>query len=650
MAIPTVTVTGPVLTAGGAPVASGTVVATLSAPGGTALDGVTTVSVGAPVTATLVNGQLTIALVPNDAIVPSGTFHRVWFYTHDALGVPYRWSEKWQIPSGPALDLGSVPRLGVVPGVAVAATLAGTQAQADAAAASQASATASAAAALAARGGAEAALFPPTQRTKGAVCITEYGAVSGGGDALAAVQAADAVADDTGAAVLVPPGAFTVSAEPTLVSPVRVEPGGFLLDANTGDRFVPQFTSRGAALRDAWRDRDRRTIRTLAPKVVCFGDSNTRYYVGDTSTPGPFGKAACAHLDVLAGKYPALWQATFTNRGFPGEDAQYGIDQYAANVTGYAADIVVYGWGTNDIKLAGASLETYIGKMQTLIALALAGGVVPIVMGIPWFHSGYGADGVLSQQRLPVWNNRLRALCEEYAIDFIDTYSMFKEDPSFFNEASAKRHYTASAQRIIADRIMAAILGHVTMFGPELQRPAIFREQFNADDLGEVKSGLVYVEGWNIGGRRFRTLRITNGKSLTLSAAGRWVVAFYPRQTATGTIVDGGTTNVSIVTAADAGEFYPVQRYASAAAKMGTSYDLVITATSGDLYLRYYGIEDPPAPPVTGTAPLLRYGAGSPEAAVTAPIGSLWMRTDGGAVTTLYVKESGTGNTGWIAK
>jgi hypothetical protein len=46
----------------------------------------------------------------------------------------------------------------------------------------------------------------------------------------------------------------------------------------------------------------------------------------------------------------------------------------------------------------------------------------------------------------------------------------------------------------------------------------------------------------------------------------------------------------------------------------------------------------------------IRTGTGSPEAVVTAPRGSLYLRTDGGAGTTLYVKESGTGNTGWIAK
>lgn len=52
---------------------------------------------------------------------------------------------------------------------------------------------------------------------------------------------------------------------------------------------------------------------------------------------------------------------------------------------------------------------------------------------------------------------------------------------------------------------------------------------------------------------------------------------------------------------------------------------------------------------VSGTL-LWKSGTGSPEGAITATVGSLWTRTDGGAGTTLYVKESGTGNTGWVAK
>jgi hypothetical protein len=43
-------------------------------------------------------------------------------------------------------------------------------------------------------------------------------------------------------------------------------------------------------------------------------------------------------------------------------------------------------------------------------------------------------------------------------------------------------------------------------------------------------------------------------------------------------------------------------------------------------------------------------GTGDPENVVSAAVGSLFLRTDGGANTTLYVKQSGTGNTGWAAK
>ena len=43
-------------------------------------------------------------------------------------------------------------------------------------------------------------------------------------------------------------------------------------------------------------------------------------------------------------------------------------------------------------------------------------------------------------------------------------------------------------------------------------------------------------------------------------------------------------------------------------------------------------------------------GTGTPEGNVEASVGSIFRRTDGGAATSLYVKESGTGKTGWAAK
>jgi hypothetical protein len=42
-------------------------------------------------------------------------------------------------------------------------------------------------------------------------------------------------------------------------------------------------------------------------------------------------------------------------------------------------------------------------------------------------------------------------------------------------------------------------------------------------------------------------------------------------------------------------------------------------------------------------------GTSSPEGVVTATVGWVFLRTDGGAGTSVYVKESGSGNTGWVA-
>lgn len=52
---------------------------------------------------------------------------------------------------------------------------------------------------------------------------------------------------------------------------------------------------------------------------------------------------------------------------------------------------------------------------------------------------------------------------------------------------------------------------------------------------------------------------------------------------------------------------------------------------------------------VWSTGPMDFTGTGTPEGAVTAPVGSTYRRIDGGAATAFYVKESGAGNTGWIA-
>jgi hypothetical protein len=120
MALPTVQITGKVLTPDGRAPRSGTVTCRLSHPG-SALDGVVAHRIATEVVArTASDGAVDFVLVPNDVITPSGTWYLVMFSV-SVGGRAISWTETWQVPGDqPQLDIGAVPRLDVVPGIAVA--------------------------------------------------------------------------------------------------------------------------------------------------------------------------------------------------------------------------------------------------------------------------------------------------------------------------------------------------------------------------------------------------------------------------------------------------------------------------------------------------------------------------------------------------
>ncbi len=208
MAIPVISITGKVVDPAGVGV-TGKITAMLSRPG-SVLDGTTSQDVARQVTTTIsAGGTLSgFVLTPNDAITPSGTYYTVQFDAMLADGSRHIWRELWQLASSPSpIDIGAVPRLGVVPGQAVGSDV-------------------SAATVL--------ATGSTTKRTASARAadvanVVDWGVpIDGVMDGLAALQGMLAILG-TSPRTIVVPGPVYVSASIFIpaIQPVRFEPGGY---------------------------------------------------------------------------------------------------------------------------------------------------------------------------------------------------------------------------------------------------------------------------------------------------------------------------------------------------------------------------------------------------------------------------------------
>lgn len=180
------------------------------------------------------------------------------------------------------------------------------------------------------------------------------------------------------------------------------------------------------------------------PKIiVVFGDSNTRFWMGEAGVPGPLREAWPARLEALlnANGIPCKVR----NEASPGAQARYaleGFDLYAAD-----ADFCIIALGTNDL-VTGMPLDCYLEQMGGTLDKAAAKGIPAVVLGLPWFEENAAGPGV--QAMLPAWNGALSALCREKGAPFVDLYGpTSSEDPKvWFNELNIPRlHLSGEGQR-----------------------------------------------------------------------------------------------------------------------------------------------------------------------------------------------------------
>ena len=142
--------------------------------------------------------------------------------------------------------------------------------------------------------------------------------------------------------------------------------------------------------------------------IVCFGDSNTKYYLGDLQQDGPEGESYPAKLQEL------FWEHDFQNVrvwncGFPDTQTDFAIANFQQQVVDNHADICIFGFGTNCIRQPEADLEGYLDDMAHLFSLCKQRKIDTMSLLIPWFAEDYcGKEG---QMRLPGWNSALCELC-----------------------------------------------------------------------------------------------------------------------------------------------------------------------------------------------------------------------------------------------
>jgi hypothetical protein len=152
---------------------------------------------------------------------------------------------------------------------------------------------------------------------------------------------------------------------------------------------------------------------------------------------------------------------------------------------------------------------------------------------------------------------------------------------------------------------------------------------------GDAEEKTIRFSAWNQGG--FEWLRVRNGAGADLVG----VLAYQ----FTGETIQCGLAGGGPYLEEDSG--HAMRLTTGGGGFFIRSAGSAFVAPSGGAF-RFATTSAPTTIDATGVS--WQQGSGSPEGAVTAPVGSLYSRTDGGAGTAFYVKESGSGNVGWVGK
>ena len=218
--------------------------------------------------------------------------------------------------------------------------------------------------------------------------------------------------------------------------------------------------------------------------LAAFGDSITRG-VGDFSDPGD--EVETASVPSGEAGYPLRVEfelgVPVSNLGKPGERLTDGYRRFAATIPGLAPDIVIIGGGTND-SIGGISSIDFFHSLQTMINIAQASGIQPILITAP----PTCCDAPAINSSLDSLNDIIRSLSTINEIPLADIKRAFSNTCRTSSCRLLNRpegvHPNEDGYDVASEVVIATLLG-IDLFAPD--GPQLLEAALNAQS-GTVRT------------------------------------------------------------------------------------------------------------------------------------------------------------------
>ncbi|MBM3709095.1 MAG: SGNH/GDSL hydrolase family protein, partial [Actinobacteria bacterium] len=161
---------------------------------------------------------------------------------------------------------------------------------------------------------------------------------------------------------------------------------------------------------------------------------------------------------LLESRYPRA-EFTVIGSGVAQQMAYQGVRRFDSTVAVYGPQVVVFGYGTNDIGNPGGTAELWNG-INDLINKAKGIGATPIVHSIGWIDTGKHE----LKKGISSYNNALRDVCNANSVPYVDIYGPMSANPGKYVGPDGM-HWTADGGALVAQLVFNTLINYLDAEG-----------------------------------------------------------------------------------------------------------------------------------------------------------------------------------------